>query len=239
MRTVKEQTLSEALASIIAQGEWGRGYPCLGCMAEEIVCQQGRPDLVASPCRDGNGLSDGQIADAAAVLATPAAARVVSLLKPASVRTVDYLTRCSGLSARTVRDALRALLEVDLASSPDHRSFLLGDRIAGLERELWAFEVKVDNWQRALFQAVQYRAFADRVAVAMASTYVHRVRSRIPLFRSLRIGLLAIDASQPAIEVVLAPPKSPPASRFHRFQALGRFLVALRESPGRMACGGS
>jgi hypothetical protein len=207
-------------------------------VAEEVVCQQGRPDFVASPCPVRNGLSEAEIMDAAAVLATPAAARVVSLLKPGSVRTVEYLTRCSGLSPRTVRDALEALLKVDLAKSADTASFLRGDRLIHLDTELWAFEVKVDNWQRALFQALQYRAFADRVAVAMASDYVHRVRRRVDLFRSLRIGLLAVDASARSIEVVLPPVKSRPASRFHRLQALGRFLTALRENPARMACSG-
>jgi hypothetical protein len=238
VRTVTERVLSEALASLIAQDGWGRHYPCLGCVAEEIVCQQGRPDLVASACPVRNGLSDAEIVDAAAVLGSPAAARVVSLLKPGAGRTIGYLARCSGLSIRTVRDALRTLLEVDLAVSSENGCFLLGEKLIHLDRELWAFEVKVDNWQRALFQALQYRAFADRVAVAMASDYVHRVRPRVGLFRSLRIGLLAIDASERSVEVVLPPFKSPPASRFHRFQALGRFLTALRENPARMACTG-
>lgn len=194
---------------------------------------------MASPCELKEALSNAEAGDAAAVLATPAAARVLSLLKPNSIRTLEYLHRSSGLSIRTVRRNLRMLEELTLVKSANTGSYLLGEKLLELDRELWAFEVKVDNWQRALFQALQYRAFADRVVVAVAGDYVHRVRRHASLFRSFRIGLLAVHPPTRSVEVVLPAFRGPPTSKFHRFQALGRFLIALRTSPAGRACSDS
>jgi len=59
--------------------------------------------------------------------------------------------------------------------------------------ELMAVEVKVSNWKRAFQQALTYRFGADRVYIAMAEEYIHRVDRK--LLESYGIGLISMGKS--------------------------------------------
>jgi hypothetical protein len=142
---------------------------------------------------------------------------------------LDYLYRASGLSSAVLRRAIRDLENARLLIHTNSEAVLLSPNFPHIDWELWAFEIKLEHWQRALYQALQYRAFANRVAVVLPERWAHRVEAQADRFRRLNVGVIAIDEDDTSIRFIVRPRKAPPASRFHHLYALGRFLGTTTE----------
>ena len=69
--------------------------------------------------------------------------------------------------------------------------------------EICVFELKLEKWQRAVYQATQYRAAAHRVAIVMPSEAIRRVESEIRHLRTFEIGLLSLDTQTGALRNIL------------------------------------
>lgn len=221
---VTEEQVSAAFEAALSNGAWARHYPSFRRVLREVDCQQGRPDFVASPAR-ATTISKARRAQLASALATPSGARILSLLKPAAPRAENYLVRASGLSQPVVRRTISTLESLNAVLPAGRTAYVQSPGFLDLEWELWAFEVKVDHWQRALYQALQYGAFAHRVAVVVPERWAHRFQRQIQRFRTLKVGIIALDLHSGLIRPVLRPTKRVPASRFHYLYALGKFLA--------------
>lgn len=67
-----------------------------------------------------------------------------------------------------------------------------------------AVELKVKNWQRALQQALSYRLCANRVYLAVAKRFVHRVDCS--MCEDFGIGVLGVDGNvNVVLEAMLSP----------------------------------
>jgi len=163
----------------------------------------------------------------ASVLSRPSCARVMALLKPSAPRGEDYIRRATGLSSSVIHRSLDELENARLIERAG-TGFVVAPRFATTRWELWAFEVKLEDWRRALFQALQYRSFADRVIIVMPERWAHRAERHSELFKRLKIGLLAVDERSSAIRVIVSPRRTRPGSRFHHLNAVGRFLDESR-----------
>lgn len=71
--------------------------------------------------------------------------------------------------------------------------------------ELFAIEVKIRNWNRAIQQALTYRFGAERVYIAMHKKYSHRVD--LDSLDKFGIGLIVVD-DEDVTEIV--PPRKYP-----------------------------
>lgn len=225
---VTEEQLTAAFEGALSNGEWTRYYPPFAHVLREVDCHQGRPDFVASPTTVIDIPRDYR-AQLASALATPSLARTLSLLKRSAPRTNDYLRRASGLSVPVLRRSISTLGSLGFVARSGQSGYVLAPAFPDTKWELWAFELKVDHWQRALFQALQYRAFAHYVAVVISERWAHRVERQIDRFRTLNVGIIALDSDSGAIRSVLRPRKRSPASRFHHLYALGKFLAHLAD----------
>jgi hypothetical protein len=84
----------------------------------------------------------------------------------------------------------------------------------------YAYEAKLKNWKKAIFQAFRYKAFADFSYVIMDHDHVKPALSQLEKFKRSNIGLLSINDSGELI-THYAPfqevPYSPlTASRFNK-----------------------
>jgi len=59
----------------------------------------------------------------------------------------------------------------------------------------YAFEAKLSNWKRALFQAFRYKAFVNKSFVVMDHDLVKPALSQTDRFCRANIGLISIDLS--------------------------------------------
>lgn len=221
-----EEYLSSTFETVVGSDDWVSHFGLFGFILKEVDCHQGRPDYVAST-RKLPTMSETQRKVLGGVLSAPSTARVISLLKAAAPRTAEYLVRASGFSAPVVRRSLATLLSLDLVERTGSAGYVLSSGFPTLDWELWAFEVKLEHWQRALFQALQYRAFAHRSVVVISEHSAHRLERYTERFRTLNVGVIAMDAYSGTFRLIVKPKKRSPASRFHHLYALGKVLCGL------------
>jgi hypothetical protein len=189
---------SEALmSSIFEEAVHGRlrtsAIPATAQWHRELPCLQGRPDFVAE-CRHSGRRGQGvetpewqemQQVDLANALTKPSLSLIISLLQPVPAGSWDYLLQATGFSRHGLHRTLRRLESTGLIAQVGANCYALSPSLQLPRRELWAFELKVDHWQRTLYQACQYGAFAHRTVVVIAEPWAHLL---IPARRSESCG---------------------------------------------------
>ena len=80
---------------------------------------------------------------------------------------------------------------------------------------VFAFEMKLTNWPRALIQAFRYKAFADRSFVVLDADYVHRAVASLQRFERSGVGLLSIAEDSSVIEHFMPSRRTPYCEPLH------------------------
>jgi hypothetical protein len=217
-----EEYLSRLFEALLESSAWRRKYPKVQRVEKEVACRQGIPDFVAATM--DVPLATSSTATIARTMSLPACARLLSLLKPNAPRTEGYLHRVSGLSDPVFHRALRRLDESNLIEERGGARYVLSPLMAGLDGELWAFELKLLDWQRALYQSLQYQAFADRSFVVVPEEMSGRFEKNAARFERFGIGLIAIGNGDNHLREISPARKTRPHSRLHRFVAIGQLL---------------
>ena len=96
------------------------------------------------------------------------------------------------LSQRVAEQCVRMLLEIK-ALTDSNGAVALTPACRDLLPKVTAIEVKVDNWQRALSQALRNQIFAHRSFVALPVGVAARVH-RTPVLLRSGIGIIGVDA---------------------------------------------
>ena len=207
------------------QGRVGhRGFSSLDASpVSELACQLGRPDFVTIESRRGIEWPS----EVLGALRVPATVRVLALLKERVSRSEGYLAEASGLSIPVARRAIRALEESGLVERLANGGLIVNGHLRGLDAELWAFELKVRDWRRALYQASRYKTFAHRSSVVVAERFSGPAAKSLDRFRRLRVGLYALSTETGELRALVLPRKREPLSRFHYLYALGAIMRRL------------
>jgi hypothetical protein len=74
-------------------------------------------------------------------------------------------------------------------------------------RQLYAFEAKLKDWQRALQQAFRYRYFADKAIVVMPAGSEGGALANLDVFKHLEVGLWSFDVATGTIRERYTPTK--------------------------------
>ena len=143
--------------------------------------------------------------------------RVVGRARP------DTIATRLRLSPKIAEHRVRTLLEAE-ALTDCGGSVSLTPSCRNILPEVIAIEVKVDNWQRAMSQALRNRIFAHRSFIALPVGVAARVR-RAPALRQSGIGVIAMDADGGATVVKQAASGQPKVWAYYYKLAV---LVAQR-----------
>jgi len=73
---------------------------------------------------------------------------------------------------------------------------------------LTAFEMKLENWRKALLQAYRFSYFADRAIVVLPTENVHRAQAHLHLCCEMDVGLWAFDQRERLIERIHTPKRA-------------------------------
>lgn len=190
----------------------------------EVDCNQGRADVVRATFSDPPSRTEA--AALAQVLSLPSSAAVLAFLQ-AAPRSISYLAQTTGLSERVIRQRLAELQGIGLVDSPRPALFRRTDKVARIAAvDIWSFEAKMDKWQRALYQAVQYRGFSHRTTVVLPAARARPALGCLERFRGFGVGLVVVGDREES-RVVLRAPRAKPFSKTLFFLALGRAYEAL------------
>jgi len=197
------------------------GLPGLGKFQRiyrEIACKQGRPDFIALRLVGGRSMgiptSLGYVG-----------AEILSMLKPKSPRTLDYILTHSGHTESTVRSAIRSLLDQRYIRATSTGSYLLEPRSRSTKLELLVFELKLDNPKRAIFQAKQARAYAQRAIIVIPPSQLANYGRFDDVMKRWGIGLATFDPHSSAFEVCRRSKKLNPLSKSQHLYALSRLIT--------------
>lgn len=135
------------------------------------------------------------------------------------------------LRSRAVQPLLDAGLLVEGEDNGD-RTFVATMVVDDPYTDLVAVELKLNNWRRALAQAVRYRIFAERSYVAMPCERVGEFL--IHEARRVGVGVLAVGA-EGAVDEVVDAMLSVPLQPARRRWASERTLAALLSPSSRPA----
>lgn len=187
----------------------------------ESSCSDGRADFVWA------GISEDRPvrcrAKIAVLLRQPTCSRILAALKPRAVRSEKLLLERSGVIAGTFRRWMRRLIAADLISETAPGSYTLGTAFPAADIEFCAFEFKLDDWKRALYQATRYRSFSHRVFVVMPTDMMDNLVRNAERFRRLNIGLIA-HHNDGTFRTLIRPKKRLPSSRSSFIRAVGQAI---------------
>jgi len=195
------------------------GLPGIGTfdsIYREVNCQQGRPDFIALKTKDDSPVEPlphtiGYVGSS-----------ILSMLKPNASRTLEYLLSHSEYGSKSIKKHLRLLLASDHILQISTGSYILGTSVKLKDYEIWAFELKLNNPKRAIFQAQQCRAFAERsIIVTPPGQEKNYIRFNDTIKR-WGIGLATFDPITSLFSMVKRARKSPAFSRQHQMYMIAQ-----------------
>ena len=159
---------------------FGSEYPVW--MAGSVPLGAGLPDLILATYHTlVAGLAE----------AGPVETNILAYLRVVGRARPDTIATRLRLSQKIAEQCVKTLLAAD-ALTACARSVTLTPICRNLLPEVTAIEVKVDNWQRALSQAIRNRIFAHRSFIALPVGVAVRVYRAPALIRN-GIGVIGID----------------------------------------------
>lgn len=197
-----------------------RGLPGVGRVSKifrEIDCQQGRPDFVALVGRKHRFLNGNTVS------LKLAGSLVLSFLHEGAGRTPGYLCEHSGLSLRSVHRALAELVKYHYVKRTASGAYIANPASSLHTVSVIAIELKLDRPRRAIFQAQQCRAFAQRVLIVIPPSQLTSYRKYRVALRRWGIGIATFDVETKEFLLRRKPISGKPHSKQH--QAYAKFQL--------------
>lgn len=198
-----------------------RPLPAVGRMSQvfrEVECHRGRPDFVAMVSRMRSQSPVHQSSH------NIASARALALLKRRSPRSVLALAKQMDMAEATVRRALSHLEASGLVEQLANGSFVLSGGSAIFEMETMAFELKLKNPRRAVFQAQQYTLFAHQVWIVVPPLQSDKYDSYRPVLNRWGVGLATFNPRNHRFSPIIKARRRIPGSREHHAYAILRLV---------------
>ncbi|USG65132.1 hypothetical protein NDK47_23910 [Brevibacillus ruminantium] len=216
----KESILIDSFESYLSQRSSKR-YPVI---IREMDCWQGRADVVAAYFNDGWTLPVG----AENIMSRLGPAQLLAVLYPKRKQKYPDIVSLSGLSESTVRRVLKELLEIGLIQKYESESYTLHPSVVLPNVTFHAYEGKLHNWKRALYQAINYLGFAQYSSIVMPERYVKAALDNIEHFKINGIGIISVTNQK--YKVYLKPRKNRPRKRAFHLVGIGKTIATMNQS---------
>lgn len=237
-KRLTEEALTESFKKIVASpitGAWKFNGRPISYLLTEFDAKEGLADVVLIPSNPSKAHLE-WMARVGRGVATPGAALVLASLPKGKGIAHSEISRMTGLSRKSVHSMLTRLEAAGLARRLGQSDRYSLNRLAGDGGvEIWAYELKLSDWSKALYQASQYRVFAHSVAVVLAKEYAHRVKPRLDHFRRFNIGVVVLDSGTGRTKSLLRSRPANPQSRSHYLYAVSELARRVLESPDKSA----
>jgi len=167
----------------------------------EIPCRQGVADFIGLE-KEGPSI----IPDNCSLLS---GSNIMAILLEGAVTEKELIKKTSyGLP--TIKRTLTAAMKENKITLNKEGQYSLAKPLKSSSNsiywsDLWAFELKLHNWHRALFQAAQYLPFASHSIVVLPFGKKAITEAQSKAFTTMEIGLLLYDAVTSNSKWVVTP----------------------------------
>ena len=217
-----EEEMAHAFQRLLLSENGLPGVGTFGAVYREISCRQGRPDFIAlqyqafSICRDNMDIPG---------FVGPA---IFQCLKPKAPRTLDYLVDKLEFGRESIRRSLRQLIENGYVEQLETGSYRLTGNMNHATPEIWTFELKLNNPKKAVFQAQQSRAYAERAIIVIPPGQEKNYERFRETMQRWHIGLATFDPLTGAFRFVRKGRKSRALSPAHQIYTLSQLSAGHR-----------
>lgn len=182
-------------------------FPGFSAIYREVNGFQGVPDLVTI---HGPKPKLNQIRVLKKVLDQEgrASLSILSLFVSGKAHSIEFVAKRVRISTDMIQRSLNALESLGILERTNTNNFTIATKHSIPNFEIWAFELKMSNWKRALFQTTQAKAFADKAVAVFPIEREDLVRTNFRAFKKMRVGLLLFDAEKMTHKFVVKPTNS-------------------------------
>jgi hypothetical protein len=187
-----ELRLTDAIAAALRDGSHGGRLPRFDALYKEVRTRNGIADVVGVTCLNWAQVAP-RLKDTLQDIPRGPVAEILAKLSVGPRRKSTLLngTR-SGLSRGVIEAALRAL-SLRRIVLEDGNLLRLSGRLRLPEPRLYSFEVKLSDWRRAAFQAMQASSYAYKSYCIFPIERAETVRKNRQFFADLGLGVLLFD----------------------------------------------
>lgn len=197
--------------------------PSFDCLFREALCQQGIADFV--------GLNFNEKIDIYKfdnIYSIENYIKILSLLKKKSGRTFKYLQKQTSLSENMLLRILKEMISNKYIKVENNLYYRYVSDVSK-QVNVWAFELKLANWKRALFQALQYKSISNYSIVVFPFNKQNVLNNNLHYFKELNVGVLLFDLESEQFKWLYYPKKEHPISKWNSFFTLGKLFQSSSE----------
>lgn len=187
----------------------------------ELDCWQGRADLVVAKMKTQYQISQ----EGLELLNRLGHATILALLHKKRPLTFATIASKSGLSLSTLKKYLNELKQANVVQISETGGYLLHSDILLPQIEFHAYEAKLRDWRRALYQAINYYGFAQYSSVVMPERFIKPALENLWTFEANGVGLLSYSFD--GLKIHLKPKRNRPRKRSFHLVGIGRVLKLL------------
>jgi hypothetical protein len=195
----------------------------------EVDCWQGRADVVeviSDNIQDQlYKFSEEQII----LLRNLTCAKIISILNYNAVRSREFIYKTLGLQHRTIDSWLIKLINTEIIIEIKKDRFIIHPEFILPRVKFTAYEAKLYNWKRALYQATQYKGFSNKAYVVMPKKYIKPAIKNLQAFIANNIGLIEVH-DDGKCETVLKAKEIRPTGKSFALIAIGIALNQLKHT---------
>ena len=228
-----EEDMAQAFQRLLLSENGLPSVGVFGAIYREITCQQGRPDFIA--LRYTSSSDEVEYMNVHGFVG-PA---ILQRLKPAAPRTIDYLVSTLEFGRESIRRSLRQLIERGYVEQLENGAYCLANVFQFQTPEIWTFELKLSNPKKAVFQAQQSRAYAERAIIVVPPGQEKNYKRFEMTMQRWHIGLATFDPHTYFFRFVRKGRKSrvlSPAQQIYTLSRLSASKRALLECPEMTPC---
>lgn len=210
-----EMVMTNAIQEIFSKGKFEDRL-----ILRELDCWQGRADLVLASTDSLWYVPPG----GSKLLSKLGTAQIMAVLYPKRPRNIKMIAELTGLSSATVKRSIQELSWAEMALEVEKGSYILHPSLRLPKVEFHAYEAKLHNWKRALYQAINYYGFAQYSSVIMPEKYISAALKNSYAFITNGVGLFSIGKT--GIDMHIKPRKNRPRKKAFHLVGVGKLLLA-------------
>lgn len=150
---------------------------------------------------------------------------ILAFLKQKQFRTPEYIICNTGLNSKIVMRELKYLCEIGICQKNNVGNFRYSADFKMPIAHIHAFELKMSNWKRALFQAVRYKNFSEYASIVMPIEKKQVLLDNIRAFEECNVGVLLFDVEKNELKTLYRSKKNSTISLQHLYYMSGKILI--------------
>lgn len=221
---MKESELGVLFQKFICN-DHGLGYH-FDMLFEEIESMQGIPDYIGvriknvQECR--NFLNTFSNENWFSI------SKILSCLSYKRGYTLNHILKKTGIAEHQLEKMLLQLVRKKILNQDDKNKYMINDSTVIPHIDVISFELKMENWKRALFQSIRYKTFSDYVYIVMPIEKQKLLEKNIEIFISNNIGIALYDEKLEALKIMVRPKKNQKKSKMHCDYMSGKILFECK-----------